>query len=335
MIVLTASGTGGHIYPAIAVAQTLQQKEFCFLIEKGRVSQSILDRHHYDYVSLPIVRKKGFSYLLGFFRSLLFFRNHKVRQVFSFGGYVTVPVVLAARCCGIDIILFEQNTIPGRANRLLSRFVSNVCLSFPESANYFKGKTILGGNPIRRFYLPDAVVDSLLSLSWQSGKRCLVFGGSQGAEQLNLFVESHYEWFESQSVVLIHIMGEVAYRKAYGDQSMVIDQNEKEGVKRVVVPYIHDMKRLYLWSDYVISRAGATSVAELMFYQKKALLIPYPHAVDNHQYYNACAFVDLGFGIMALQDEVAKSVLKNLFQFELNIDSEDVARFHGWKELVS
>ncbi|MAQ64686.1 MAG: hypothetical protein CL503_05235 [Actinobacteria bacterium] len=334
MIVLTASGTGGHVYPAIAVAQYLKEKEFSFLIEQGRVSQSILDRHQYDYEAFPIFRKKLWSYFVGFFKAFFYFRNHNVQYVYSFGGYVTIPIVLAACFCRIPVMLFEQNTIPGRANRLLSRCVSKICLSFQESEKYFNKKAIVGGNPIRSVYLSDSVVDSLLSLSWKLGKRCLVFGGSQGASSLNSFIESHYEWFESQGVSLIHIMGEASYRDVYADQPQIICDSAS-GVKRVIVPYIDDMKRLYEWADYVVSRAGATSVSELMVYRKPALLIPYPHAVDNHQYYNACAFVDLGFGIMALQDEVSKSVLKNLFQFELNIDSEDVARFHGWKDLVS
>tara|TARA_Y100000591_G_scaffold126192_2_gene108089 strand:- start:3980 stop:4996 length:1017 start_codon:yes stop_codon:yes gene_type:complete len=334
MIILTASGTGGHIYPAIAVAQFLGQQKFNFLIESGRVSQTILDRHQYPYTALAIQRKKWGSFIKGLYQSYRFFKTHPVTHVYSFGGYVTIPVVLAAWACGLQITLFEQNTIPGRANRFLARFVSKVCLTFDESAKFFKRDTIIGGNPIRSSYLPDPIVDRLLKQAWLYKRCCLVFGGSQGANPLNSIIEHHYEWFESQEVCLIHIMGEKAYKKRYLDQPMVISETNDGFVKRIVVPYIHDMQRLYHWADYVIARSGATTVAELIAYQKLALLVPYPHAVDNHQYYNADAFVKLGLGLMVEQQLLTKSVIKDLFSFDQKVETLDLSLFDGWKTLL-
>jgi UDP-N-acetylglucosamine--N-acetylmuramyl-(pentapeptide) pyrophosphoryl-undecaprenol N-acetylglucosamine transferase len=334
MILLTASGTGGHIYPAIAVAQALEGQSVYFMIDRGRVSQKILDQYKYPYIDFYFTRKGIICYLVSFVRALLFFKKHDVKKVLSFGGYVTVPVVLAAWLLRKNIVLFEQNTIPGRANRFLARFSNKVCIAFEESQTYFKRSTILGGNPVRKKYLTDSVMDEILAMPWKQGRRCLVFGGSQGAHYINCFIQSHYEWFEVQSTVLIHVMGNSAYQKLYGDEPMVVVEDESMQVKRVILPYILDMKCVYDWADCVISRAGATTVTELIEYQKKALLIPYPYAADNHQFYNASAYVRLGLGMMVRQVELTKTVLKEFFEYEISTDEMEHYVNKGWMTLL-
>jgi UDP-N-acetylglucosamine--N-acetylmuramyl-(pentapeptide) pyrophosphoryl-undecaprenol N-acetylglucosamine transferase len=214
-----------------------------------------------------------------------------VEKVLSFGGFATVPVVLAAWVCRVPVTLFEQNAIPGRANRGLAFFSQRVCLALQGSESYFNGKAVLVGNPVRSSYERDDVLEEVLGLRWKLGRRCLVFGGSQGAEALNMFIASEYGFFSRQSIQVIHVVGEAYYKAHFLDAPYYVGE-EEDGIGYVVLPYIKNMKRAYEWADYVISRSGATTVAELQYFKKQALLVPYPYAKDNHQVANAQVLCD-------------------------------------------
>ena len=128
----------------------------------------------------------------------------------------------------------------------------------------------MGGNPIRQEYFDDPISKKVLDLSWQSQKTCLIFGGSQGALALNRFIEQHYDWFEQQSINVIHLVGKTYYLQHYSSEPYCAIQQDNGAVIRVVMPYASQMDRLYQWADSVISRAGASSISELIYFQKPA-----------------------------------------------------------------
>jgi UDP-N-acetylglucosamine--N-acetylmuramyl-(pentapeptide) pyrophosphoryl-undecaprenol N-acetylglucosamine transferase len=313
MIVLTCSGTGGHVYPAIAVAQYLKTTDLLFVINKGRIAEKIIQDHSFPYLGLEQTETSFLGILRAFAKMYRFFRQNTILNVYSFGGKTTLPVVLAARINRIPITLFEQNAIPGRANRFLSKFATTMCLSSPASQPFFSKKALLTGNPIRSHYLPDTRLDSMLKLNWKEGTRCLVVGGSQGAAGINLFIASEYSWFEHNNIQLIHIVGEHYYNEHF-PKTPYYAHKTNDRTNYVVVPFITDMKTAYEWANYVISRAGATTIAELKYYNKRALVIPYPYATDNHQNANANDLCNENTAISCEQEKLTRNTLKTLFQ---------------------
>jgi len=215
------------------------------------------------------------------------FRPHLVVGV---GGYVTGPVVLAARMLGRPVLIHEQNSVPGLANRKLGSLVSRVCLSLPGSEMYFpEGRTVLTGNPVRR---------QILELAGQQPREIgekvtlLVLGGSLGAHRVNeLVVEAltKHGGLLPRGIEVIHQTGSA-------DQEMVRSAYEQTGVRATVAPFFTDMAEVYGKSDLLVSRAGATTLAELAVLGKPAVLIPYPYAADDHQEKNG-RYYEAGGGV--------------------------------------
>ncbi|RAP28527.1 hypothetical protein DID78_04835 [Candidatus Marinamargulisbacteria bacterium SCGC AG-343-D04] len=294
MIVLTCSGTGGHVYPAIACAQYLQGKEVHFLVDKGRVSETIVQSYPFPYTALPINRNNLWTLVKSMKEIWSFFSTKSVSRVICFGGYVGVPVVLVAWLRRIPITLCEQNAWPGKANRFLHRFADKVCVSFKESVEFFpEKKVVLTGNPIRLRFPAEEQSKEICSMNWAEGKRCLVFGGSQGALDINRFFLEHENEFIKENMVIIHIVGKQFYKEHFSEDEAFVQVGEDETVKVVRIPYAENIKSYYEWADLVVSRSGATSVAELLHFQKAAILMPFPHATDNHQWHNAKAMASL------------------------------------------
>ena len=205
------------------------------------------------------------------------------------------PVVAAAWLLRIPTVIHEQNSVPGLANRKLGPLVKKICISLPESEKYFPhNKTVLTGNPVRKEILEKAV------LSGKDGtvKTLLILGGSQGARAIN---EAVVTILLSKSTFLSDV--KVIHQTGIADEEWVAGSYGENNVDAEVFPFINDMAEAYQRADLVVSRAGATTLAELAVLGKPAILIPYPFAADNHQEKNALQYVNGGGAVLVSQED--------------------------------
>ena len=305
----TCGGTGGHVYPIIAVAQELSDTECIFIGSENREDSHIIPRYGYHFKSITASNKSIFKIITGFCQARKILKQEKVTCLISSGGYLTLPVVLAAATYRLPIFLLEQNVIPGRVNRALSYLATLTCLTFEESRSFFKTqKLIVTGNPVRKIFLEDPQFKWIKEIWRPQFPTLLVFGGSQGAKSLNTLFFEHHAHFVNSQMCLIHITGKNEfdgiknqYKKIPKSQINIMPEgclikNSKGDIKIILMPYFEKMDWLYENVTWVVSRAGATTLAELLYFNKKAILIPYPHAKDNHQISNAQAFIKQGQG---------------------------------------
>jgi len=289
-IIISGGGTAGHIYPALAVGQKLKEREpDCILTFVGTtrsLEQRIMAHYKANFIPLKIegIKGKGFKifkslYLLpfSFLKSMVILIRIKPHLVIGVGSYSSGPIVLLASWLKIPTLIMEQNLQPGLTNRLLRRWVRKVVVSFQRSLPHFKGKGIFIGNPVREeFYtLRPKQRNSTLTL--------LIFGGSQGSHFLNTSMMRSLPLLkkEKDRLSIFHQTGEK-------DLEWVRESYVQEGFKEVTVAsYFDDMDNYFQKSDLIISRAGASTIAELIASQKASVLIPFSQATDNHQVLNA------------------------------------------------
>jgi len=303
-LLITGGGTGGHLFPAVATAEHLLQSTenstVLFIGTKRRLDRDTLERYGFSVSTIHSYGLKGKTFielvkallvlpvsLLESCYQILKFRPDVVMGV---GGYVTGPVVTAAWLLRKPTVIHEQNSIPGLANRKLGGLVKKVCLSLPQSEKYFPAeKTVLTGNPVRK-----NIVDIARGEEDTGGKRTLVIlGGSQGAHAVNQLV-----------VDAVRLRGEdflqmrVIHQAGRNDEPWVRQAYEELGIDHQVSAFFTDMAELYRQADIIVSRAGATTLAEIGVVGKPAILIPYPYAADNHQAKNGMWYTDSGAAVM-------------------------------------
>lgn len=312
-VIVTGGGTGGHIYPALAIADKFKEMnsdtEILYVgndegIEKDVVPKAgypleLVDARWLDKSSPWQLIKTGGRVAKGIFEASRVMRRFKPDIVIGTGGYVCFPVIIAGKRFGAKTFLHEQNAFPGLANRTLEKHVNKVFLGFADAAKYFKEpkKMVEAGNPVRK---------SFFSLSKEAAREKLgfpkdefivfSFGGSLGAEKINEVA------FELMRVV----NGHDGMRMVFGTGKWYYDSilekaREKEITLRdniLIKDYIDDMENYLAASDLIISRAGALSVAETTVCGKACILIPSPNVTGNHQYYNAKAVADRGGAVL-------------------------------------
>lgn len=313
-LVITGGGTGGHLFPGIAVAQewlaTVPGARVVFIGTGRQVDQQAMAHYGFASRSVPCGHLKGGSVLrkvktmLGLPWSLVLawreLRAINPHLVLGVGGYVTGPVVVAAKLMGIATCIHEQNSVPGLTNRRLGMLVERVFLSIPGSEAYFPaGRSLQSGNPLRREIL------ALASLPVaEGGPTLLVLGGSQGAHRLNTLVP--------QAVAAMGPLPEgflVIHQTGTADETAVRAAYQAHGVRAEVSAFITDMAAVYQRAGVVVSRAGATTLAELTAVGRPAILVPYPFAADDHQRHNAQALVAGGAARMVLESELTAETL--------------------------
>ena len=318
-LLLTGGGTGGHLFPAIATAQEFKRQlpgtEVLFVGTRRKMDSGSLEAYGFAGRSILSYGVKGKNIIqlakavaalpLSYVQAVAILREFRPDIVFGVGGYVTGPVVAAAKSIGIPTIIHEQNSVPGLANRKLGKIVDRICLSLPGSAQYFpKDKTVHTGNPVRKRIL-DLLKNNRGGKKTAEKPTMLVLGGSQGASGVNRLVMEAFlspEHNLSSRLNLIHQTGE-------RDLKMVIDGYKKAGVRVNVKPFFTRMEKVYEQSDFLVSRAGATTLSEIAVLGKPAVLIPYPHAADDHQTKNAEFYVQGGGAIMYQEKELTGSLL--------------------------
>lgn len=310
-VLIAAAGTGGHIYPGIAVAKEILRRDkkaqIRFVgtargLENKLVPQAGFELSIIDSAGLKsvgaVARARGLAKLpRSFFDARRIIKEFRPDIVIGAGGYVSGPVLLMAALMNFPTMVLESNALPGWTNRTLARFVDRAAVTFEASLPFFRGKGVVTGNPVRRefFEIPLRQRDpSQFSL--------LIFGGSQGAHAINQAMVGALAELEDQRQLLriTHQTGEADFAtvaKAYLDAGW----GEQAEVRR----YIDDMVQAFAAADLVICRAGATTTAELIAAGKAAIMIPFPLAADDHQRKNAEALVAQDAARMILQRELS------------------------------
>ncbi|MEN6469489.1 MAG: undecaprenyldiphospho-muramoylpentapeptide beta-N-acetylglucosaminyltransferase [Smithella sp.] len=319
-IVIAGGGTGGHLFPGIAVAEEFlkrdPQSRVIFIGTKRGIEHRLLGPLGYELKEIDVEGLKGRgvkALIKGVYaipnsmwqsrRILADFRPHVVIGV---GGYASGPAVLTAYLMGIPTAIAEQNALPGNTNRILGKFVRKIFVTYEQSKNLFAAaKVTVTGNPVRA-----AIAEGLgQTKEKKTGRRILIFGGSQGAAAINKTVAAMLPlWRKMKNQVsVVHQTGE-------RDLAMTKQAYEQYGIEAQVSPFIVDMVSAYQAADLIICRAGATSLAEITVAGKASILIPFPFAADDHQTLNAKAMVEAGAAAMIRESELTAEKLYSVVE---------------------
>ncbi len=303
-IIIAGGGTGGHLFPGIAIAEEILTRDgnnrVLFVGTERGIEKRVLPGLGYDLALIDVAGIKGkgpigmFSALAklprSFMQSVQIIRSFQPDLVLGVGGYASGPAVLTAHLMGIKTAIAEQNAYPGVTNRILARFVNRIFLTFPDTEKRFpQRKTLHTGNPIRAAFLspPDKPMKA------EHKFKLLVFGGSQGARAINQAVLAALDKLEEirQGLHIIHQTGAQ-------ELEWINDAYKSKGFDAEVHTFIMDMPSVYTQADLLVCRAGATSIAEMTASGRAAILIPYPYAANDHQTKNAEVLVRAGAAIM-------------------------------------
>jgi UDP-N-acetylglucosamine--N-acetylmuramyl-(pentapeptide) pyrophosphoryl-undecaprenol N-acetylglucosamine transferase len=331
-ILIAVSGTGGHVYPGIALAYELKQKGYnpVFVVNnnKNGVSLKIVSTSGYDYEILDFkapprkISPGLFLFPFKFIKTLSKAKKilNKVSPiaVVGMGAYLSFPVLLMAKMKKIPTLIHEQNSIPGLANRLLSKIVTKVAISFTNSEKFFnKKKTIFTSNPIRKDIFNISRAEAAKKLNIDANIFTIfVFGGSLGATKLNNIMFNVNEYLFNRhkgKIQFIHITGN-------NDFETLDNKYKKLNTKKFITKYMNDIGNAYACSDLLVCRAGAGTVKEVENYNLPALFIPFPYATDNHQYFNAKSVEVPNFRIVIEEKNITEQeIIKFIEQYISNV----------------
>jgi UDP-N-acetylglucosamine--N-acetylmuramyl-(pentapeptide) pyrophosphoryl-undecaprenol N-acetylglucosamine transferase len=316
-VAIACGGTGGHLFPGLAVAEQLQKRgcAVALLISPKDVDQeAVKSASGMEIVTLPAVGLQNhnyFSFACSFWKSWraakTFFRSRRPQAVLAMGGFTSAPPILAAKTAGARTFLHESNTIPGRANRFLARFVDEAFIGFPGAAARLRARKVtVTGTPVRSQFQPGAAAPCRAALRLEPGRpTILVMGGSQGASGVNDLILSVLPLLGNRTAAWqwLHLTGP-------GNVEKVEQAYAARGFKALVKPFLKEMDLALGAATVAVSRAGASSLAEIAAVRLPSLLVPYPAAADNHQFFNARAFAATGAARMldqktAVPDQVA------------------------------
>lgn len=307
-IVIMAGGTGGHVFPALAVANYLVEQQWHVSwigTHKGMESRVVPENNiEIDWLSVNGLRGKGFLALFKMPWMLLkacwearkILQQRKPDVVLGMGGFVAGPGGLMAKIMGIPLVIHEQNRIPGTTNRLLSVVANKVLQAFPNSFVVSK-KAIFTGNPLRKSFVQQDIAKSINN---SDILHILVMGGSLGAQRLNEIVPD--------ALALLDKV-EVRHQTGATMQQQVELEYKEKSINAKVTIFIEDVVEAYTWADLVICRAGAMTISEVSAMGVPSILVPYPYAIDDHQTANAHYLADAGAGILISQQDLTVSFL--------------------------
>lgn len=319
-IVIAGGGTGGHLFPAVAIAEEFlgrsEMNEVLFIGTRRGLEARLLPGLGFALRTITVegVKGRGAIQMIGSLlkiprgmaQSVSILRGFAPDIALGVGGYASGPAVMAAHFMGIRTAIAEQNALPGSTNRILGRFVDRVFLTFPDGEGRFAAaKTTVTGNPVRKEFTEGIAKTRRDEQTFS----ILVFGGSQGARAINRAVVDALPYLEDMRgrLVITHQTGE-------GDLAEVSKAYRERGVRSEVHPFITDMASAYGSADLLICRAGATSIAEITATGKASVLIPYPFAVGGHQELNARVLADAGAAETILEDRLDGSVLAEVIR---------------------
>ncbi len=322
-VILAGGGTGGHLFPGIAVYEELKRREpeleVLFVGTARGIETRVVPQLGERLECIDVSPLKGRS-ASGLVKNVLalpqagvqaarILRQFRPSLVLGVGGYAAGPMVAAARAFGIPSALLEQNAHVGLTNRLLAHLVDRAYLSFEETAQHFPARAVrLVGNPVRRQFVSGGHMARMDPAGFEMrARKILVIGGSQGARVLNEVVPQALALSDvaTQGLEIVHQTGHAmcdAVRARYAEL----------GIPATVTPFIDDMARAYGSAALVIARAGATSLAEICAVGRPSILIPYPHAADDHQFHNARALETRGAAVAIRESDLDAQALGEL-----------------------
>jgi len=307
-VILAGGGTGGHVIPALAIAQELRARhsaEIRFIGTARGLETKLVPAAGFELALIEVgaLKNVGLATRLGtlwqlpgaVLRSRRILREFRPDVVIGVGGYASGPAVLAAEMAGVPTLLFEPNLVPGFANRMVARWASAAAVQFEETRSRF-GNAVVTGVPVRQefFNLPMRPADAPPTL--------LVFGGSQGAAALNRVMMESAAALKQAGVAVIHQTGE-------SDYNQVKAAYQQSGLSAEVTPFIDRMPEAFSRADLLLCRSGASTVAEVAAAGKPAIFVPFPRAADDHQRRNAEALVAAGAAMLIPEAELTSASL--------------------------
>ena len=329
-VIISAGGTGGHIYPALAIINKIKEmepsSEFLYVGTHNRMEKDIIPKYNIPFESIEMYgmnRKnifKNFKTLNCFLKSYRkcrkLIKNFKPDVVIGVGGYVTVPLLYAAHKLKCKTFIHEQNSVAGKANRFLAKYVDKIGISFPSSKEFFPlKKVVMTGNPCGENALTkEALPKSTFNLT-DDKKLVLIVMGSLGASTVNDVVMSSIYKFEKKNYEVLFVTGKEYYEK--------ISYNKDSNVK--IYPYIDDLNRIMKSTDLMVSRAGASTLAEILALNIPSILIPSPYVPNNHQFKNAMDLVNNNAAVLIEEKDLDSDILVNTIDELLNDDKKQRA----------
>lgn len=319
-IVMAGGGTGGHLFPGIAIAREFKKRnpasEILFVSTGNPLERTVVAKSGFAMATISVEGLKGrdlwrqiraaIKLPRSMFQAVRILKRTRPHLVIGLGSYSAGPTVLSAWLRGIAIVLHEQNLLPGITNRFLARFADRICVSFDETAGQFEADKVLWtGNPVRPDILDRRQKETgAHGLSEADSKfTVLIVGGSQGAHSVNLAVIEALEHLQDDNrFKFIHQTGTA-------DKALVSAAYARHGVAASVEAFFEDMAACYESADLIICRAGATTIAEITALGKPAIFVPFPHAADNHQVLNANSLVKNGAAELILEENLDGAVL--------------------------
>ena len=312
-LIISGGGTGGHIYPAISIADRLRKNitncNILFIGAKNKMEMKKVPENGYKIIGLYIsgLQRKfnlylnillPFKIIFSLIHSLIIILIHKPKIVIGTGGYASGPIMYVASILGIPVFIQEQNSYPGLTNRILSKYAKKIFVAYDGMDKYFNNsKIIVSGNPIRKSIKNISLKnrnDYLKSLNFKKDLKTLLFlGGSLGADQLNKFIKDNIDFFKKNDLQVILQCG-----SRYFNTYKYLNSGHIK-----VLPFIKEMDKAYSSADIIISRSGASIISELCFVGKPVIFIPSPNVADNHQSKNAKKLYDIGAAEYVEEDE--------------------------------
>ena len=342
-IILSAGGTGGHIYPALSVLEELKKdknNKYLYIGTKNRMENDLVPSLGIPYEGLEIyglsktdmIRnvKNVLCIKNAYKRCLQVMDEFKPDAVIAFGGYVKLPVCMAAKKKGVKVFLHEQNMLPGKTNIYLSKKADAVFVSFKEGTRKLKCKNIIyTGNPVaQRAYETKKANKETLELT-KDKKLIIIVMGSLGSTSVNEKIVGFLRNFERKDTEIVFITGNKSYQDI--KNNLIVPKSTK------IIPFYDNLPSLMKAADLIISRAGASTIAEIMATKVPSILVPSPYVANNHQYYNALDLVNKKISILIEEKDLNEKTLTNAIDeiFEENTLKEIKSNLKQIKDISS
>ena len=324
-IIVSGGGTGGHIYPAITIIRTIQEKypdaKFLYVGTKRGLEADIIPKEGLPLATVDIqgferhltpdnLRRAGKA-MVGVAKAAKIVRDFHPDAVIGTGGYVCGPILLAASLLHVPTLIQEQNVVPGITNKILAKFVTRIAAGTEEAKKHFPaGKVVFTGNPIRREVMSARREESAAAFGFDPARKTvLISGGSRGARSINrAMIDVLVQVARQPEVQYLHVTGKQEYEDVMARlEAAGLDLAQTKHIQ--VRPYLYDMPKAMAMADLAVFRAGATGLAELTARGIPAILVPYPYAAENHQEHNARALEAAGAARMILNKDLTSERL--------------------------
>lgn len=323
-VIVSAGGTGGHIYPALAIINKIKEyepdSEFLYIGTHNRMENEIIPNYDIPFETIEIYgfnRKKiwkNFKTMWAFLKAnkkcKKLIKNFNPDVVIGVGGYVTGPVIYSAKKLGYKTFIHEQNSVPGKANIFLSKYSDNIFVSFNSTIKYFPTyKTIFTGNPCSEDAINKSAIDKKIFGLDPNKKLILFVMGSLGSSKMNELLYKTISKYDDKNSEILFVTGKDSYE----------EMSKKTYPKNVkVVPFVNEITRVMKKTDIMVSRAGASTLSEIISLEVPSILVPSPYVTDNHQYKNAIDLSNKNAAILIEEKDLKEDVLINTINELIN-----------------